>query len=526
MASRAAHVFFWLCLAVTFVTLRFDNSDRLYFLGDDNLVAFLVEDINTSGHWQPDWYRARAGLKIDAYFEQENTRTDLPHDHHYNFTAQILSGAALLKTARALGSDVHVPALLHHLAFFWETVSLLCVIGAARHLGGAPLARVAALLYTVFPLAVQGSHYARPDALLTAMGSAILWLSLLHDRMKPTAWIAANAGVLAFAIVGKASQLMLGIFPALAFMHMLVSTAPGSNRLSRVLIQGTALAFSIGALVSITFALADIRWHDFILSTQQIMLYYNNPSPPDGLAHYSWFAQCANILHYFHATLGAPWLLAMAIGTVSLWSKHRFAAAVLALPIFLFTVYFASVPAFFDRSFTSSSSAFVLLAAAGIGHLTAHITRPRRSAILTLLVAMAFSYQPILISADLYTDHLGKHRSEQRLAFQKTLKSEWPGFWLKNVARSDIFGRALPEKPPNNPRIYVVEDFNDWNSTQYVQQLRDNGFVAVTVFTGDFAHVPTSSLHTVHEAARYHYLVRRDEWPASKAIPTPQPAAQ
>jgi hypothetical protein len=56
MASRAAHVFFWLCLAVTFVTLRFDNSDRLYFLGDDNLVAFLVEDINTSGHWQPDWY--------------------------------------------------------------------------------------------------------------------------------------------------------------------------------------------------------------------------------------------------------------------------------------------------------------------------------------------------------------------------------------------------------------------------------------------------------------------------------------
>lgn len=59
----------------------------------------------------------------------------------------------------------------------------------------------------------------------------------------------------------------------------------------------------------------------------------------------------------------------------------------------------------------------------------------------------------------------------------------------------------------------MLEDLNDWNSRDYRQQLLDNGFVQVAEFTGDFADMPTNSLITVHEAARFHYFVRRDEWP-------------
>jgi hypothetical protein len=52
---------------------------------------------------------------------------------------------------------------------------------------------------------------------------------------------------------------------------------------------------------------------------------------------------------------------------------------------------------------------------------------------------------------------------------------------------------------------------NDWNSRAYLQKLRDNGFVEIAKFDGDFADMPTNSLITVHEAAHFVYFVRADE---------------
>lgn len=510
---------FWLCLATAFTTLRWDNSDRLYFLADDNVVAWLADDIQRTGNWQPDWYRAAAGVKRDEYFERESANFDIPHEHHYNFTAQILAGAIVVKLAHAVGIEASTASLLHHLSFFWDCLSLLCVIGAAYQIGNAPLARIAAVLYAFFPLAVQGAHYARPDALLTAVGSASLWLALLYSRWPAHRWLMVNALVLAIGILGKASQLMMGIFPALAFLHALQTGPVWQRAWSRLFLQGLALLVSIITLLSLAFAACDISWHDFIVSTQSIMLYYQHPSPQDTLEHHSWASQLLNILHYFYATLGAPWLLTMVLGGVALWRTQRFTSLVLAVPLLIFTAYFASVPAFFDRNFCSSAAAIVLLAAAGIRWM---IDKTKQytvtAAVVSVALALMVSYQTITINYQLYTDHLNQHHNDDRLAFQKQLKEGWPGFWLKSVDRSDLFGRSLPERPAKTPRIYVVEDFNDWNSRDYAQQLRDNGFVQIAEFTGDFANIPTSSLLTVHEAARFRYFIRRDEWPVDKPL--------
>jgi hypothetical protein len=127
-----------------------------------------------------------------------------------------------------------------------------------------------------------------------------------------------------------------------------------------------------------------------------------------------------------------------------------------------------------------------------------------------LLIAL-FNVSPITISYHLQTDHLREHQNDGRLAFQKALLKQWPTFWIKNVDRSELFSRSFPVKPPKNPRIYVVEDFNDWNSREYAQQLRNNGFVQIAEFEGDFHAIPTSSLLTVHEAARFRYFIRQDE---------------
>ena len=54
---------------------------------------------------------------------------------------------------------------------------------------------------------------------------------------------------------------------------------------------------------------------------------------------------------------------------------------------------------------------------------------------------------------------------------------------------------------------------NDWNSRDYLKKLRDNGFVEIARFDGDFAGMPTNSLITVHEAACFVYFIRADEMP-------------
>ena len=102
--------------------------------------------------------------------------------------------------------------------------------------------------------------------------------------------------------------------------------------------------------------------------------------------------------------------------------------------------------------------------------------------------------------------------------FQKQLKQDWSNktgmdYWFKNIDTKELFSQTLPEKPEKNPRIYIAEDMNDWNSRDYLKKLRDNGFVEIARFDGDFAGMPTNSLITVHEAACFVYFIRADEMP-------------
>jgi hypothetical protein len=217
-------------------------------------------------------------------------------------------------------------------------------------------------------------------------------------------------------------------------------------------------------------------------------------------------------VHYFYATLGSPLCIALLLGAACLLKqRHLFILSLLCVPLLFFIAYFASVPAFFDRSFCPAAAAISLLAAIGIRELITLISNTIPVLITAPLLTALFNVQPIVINYHLQTDHLREHRNEDRLAFQKALLKQWPTFWIKNVDRADLFSRSFPVKPPKNSRIYVVEDFNDWNSGVYAQQLRDNYFVQIAEFEGDFHDVPTSSLLTVHEAARFRYFIRQEE---------------
>ncbi|MBK8101944.1 MAG: hypothetical protein IPK30_01170 [Cellvibrionales bacterium] len=168
----------WAATLFIFVALRLDTSPRTYFQIDDQIVVWAVDDAVNNGNWQPDWYRLGDQAAQQKGVPSTVVRDAPARDHHYNFSGHMLLSAAIVKPLRLFGIITPTIVLLHHIALFWDVVSLLFVVLAARLIGGSNLALCSAILYTIFPLAVQGSHYARPDALLTAMGSILLWLAL------------------------------------------------------------------------------------------------------------------------------------------------------------------------------------------------------------------------------------------------------------------------------------------------------------------------------------------------------------
>lgn len=510
----------WIALFALFFTLRFDTSTRNYFSVDDQVVVWLVDDAVNNSNWQPDWYRASKHAKNQARLAEAEVarQKDIPHDHHYNFSSHMLLSAVIIKPLRALGITTPTITLLHHIALVWDLLSFLLLIDIARRFGGQSLAMCSAIIYAVFPLAVQGSHYARPDAFLTAMGSAILWLALQKDAVKHWRWLLTNGLVVGLATGGKTSQLMMGIFPALASgMALLDRTQWRVNTLLRIAADGLVLFLLIAAVLAVMFFFANMSAQDFWLSTKSIQLYYQNPTPPDTLEYYSYSAQLLKTLHYFYATLGWPLLLACCAGITALFREKKTVPLILlTIPPLFFLLYFASLPAFFDRSYCPLAASIVLLAAIGITSTINLIPKLPAGCFFVVMTTLLTCWKPIVIQYHLQTDHLREHHNRDRLAFQKKLKQDWSNktgvdYWMKEIDTHELFSQTLPEKASKNPRIYIAEDMNDWNSRAYLQKLRDNGFVEIAKFDGDFSDMPTNSLITVHEAAHFVYFVRADE---------------
>ncbi|MBK8288779.1 MAG: glycosyltransferase family 39 protein [Cellvibrionales bacterium] len=511
---------FWILLLTVFFSLRLDTSERTYFQIDDQVVVWLVDDAVMNNNWQPDWYRPVRQSDYEKYLAVKNVDADLPHDHHYNFSAHILLSAAIIKPLRVIGTATPTIVLLHHIALVWDTLSLLFLILAARQLGGHSLALCSAIIYTVFPLAVQGSHYARPDAFLTAMGSAMLLLSLQKNTWIRWRWLLGNGLVLGLAVGGKASQLMLGIFPALASVAVLLNpTQRNGKTLATITLDGLVVLAWIAAVLALMFFIGDMTARDFFLSVQSVQLYYQNPKPPDTLEHYSYSAQLLKTLHYFYATLGWPLLSAFCAGIALLLRDRKFTPLILlAAPPLFFLLYFSSLPAFFDRSYCPLAAGIVLLAAMGVTSTINLIPNLPARYFFIVITTLLACWKPAVIQYHLQTDHLREYHNRDKLAFQKQLKQDWSNktgmdYWFKNIDTKELFSQTLPEKPEKNPRIYIAEDMNDWNSRDYLKKLRDNGFVEITRFDGDFAGMPTNSLITVHEAARFVYFIRADEMP-------------
>jgi hypothetical protein len=325
---------------------------------------------------------------------------------------------------------------------------------------------------------------------------------------------------------------MLGIIPAVACCAPLLGKQQrNSKTLFAITTNGIALLLCVCVVLQMMFIAGDMSARDFWLSVRSVQLYYQNPQPPDVLEHYSYISQLTNILTYLCKTLGWLFILSFLLGVTHVWKKYKkITALILTLPILFFILYFSSITAFFDRSFCALASPIILLTAIGIialqQHLQKHLPKYSPHIALTILATLLVCWRPMVIQYHLQTNLLRSHHNDKRLAFQQQLKQEWSekyakDFWIKNIDRRDIFSQKIHQPPAGNPRIYMVEDLNDFNSKQYLQKLRDNGFISIAQYDGAFADMPTNSLITAHEAAHFVYFVRQQDMQATSHLPSP-----
>lgn len=495
-----------------FVALRFDPSDRRYFGIDDLVVVALVDRAVTQQHWQPDWYavseqHAFTNSTILAAGEQERQRLQQNHPHHYNFAAHISSAGLLTLVARQLGFTGETTALLHHLALFYDALACLVLAALAQRLWGSRAALLAAASYAVLPLAVQSSHYARPDALLGLQAVTMLWLA--HIMLTARHWwtLCVAAGVLlGAATITKASSLLYGIWPLLSFIYLLWNR---QRSLIQLLLGGLLLLACASAVVILYFNAVGIDYRDFIASTQSIQHYYQNPLPPDLRADSSSLGHAQHMVSYLLHTLGAVWLSLVLIASIWLTRRQTANALLLVLPLLLISGYFISMPTFFDRSLLPLMPAYCLLLVAGGLAVSASLTRRQHSACAVILLLALIV--PGSLSLTLQR-HIGTGISAERKVFQQQLLQQMRqqtsiDLWIKTSSLIEQQQQQLPVLNNTQPRLYVIAHYNDPNSDHYLQLLHRVGWQQVGHYRGDFADLPTCSLHIAHEAAHYYYFI-------------------
>lgn len=502
-------------ILVIFFSLRLDSSGRHYFGIDDLVVVTLVDKARYENNWQPDWLMDVDPSKVSDKVRQANqaefARIEADNAHHYNFAAHISLSSAIAVALDQFGIVINTTKLVRALAVFWDSASLLLLAWFTYKMLGVKAALITTLCYSVLPLAVQSSHYARPDTLLCFQ--ALLLINLSSDllskktRLQFIAVSCLTGAVMGFATATKASSLLYGVFPLATFLYLLVNKRAN---LITLLVSGVALLATFGISVSAYFTCVNISWNDFIESIRIIQHYYQAPKPPDIRYDPSTWGHITHAGNYLIGSLGWGWLSLSGIGAAAIYIQQRHLFWTLLLPALLLTSYYFCQSVFFDRSLLVVLPITCMLVSAGV-LAVARLSSPLSNSLLIMAITFCLVWPATQLSWQLQ-QHIGKSLSDSRYNYQQQLlkaqreQTEVP-LWLKWVDRMDIFHHALPSQHNPHPRLYVVEHFNDPQSDRYLEFLHEQGFVQVGYYRGDFAALPTSSLHIAHEAAHFYYFI-------------------
>jgi hypothetical protein len=513
-------------ITVLFFWSRLDLSHYIYYIGDGDAIVDLIRLMLASHVWDPNWTRL-----LDVVHPQKELLPFIempkPGESFYHMAGYMMMGAVLCQMLAMIGlGDVPIQMVLHVLNLVIQAgaVCLLYVIG--KKSGNRLHGIFAATLFVLFPLAMLEAHYERPESWLCLLTTACLYCSL-QFRTAPLRTSAIIGLLIGLSVATKASQLFLGLIPALLLLPLWLTPSDKTlvQRSIRVVTCGAALCFCLSLALAINTPFIPENLAATIAGVKHLATFYATPTYPYAQVQYHYFQQLYVSLRYFWFTLGSAWCFFFGAGLVAIAWQYRTASAVqkdyylaLSVPVLLFFFYSALQVNFIERNFSPWQGAICLISAQGMLWLWQWSKNALSRVIhvgICAVAVVALAYTPAKIDF-IVLQHYIRHRdTPPRIAFQESLRSDFPGFWIKNVYPDFKGTGKAPEKPGKAPRIYQIDDINDHWTKSALQKLETQGFRQVAVYCSEFSDMSANSLTIYHAAAKNHYYVREDEWPDS-----------
>jgi len=478
----------------------------------------MIRLILSSHDWDPNWPRIINNIHIQP---ELLPYANLPKvgEYLYNMSGYVIVAASVCKIIYSLGfTQIPIQTILHGLNVVVQTLTVFLLFSIGKKLNGRALGLLAATFFTVFPLAVLEAHYERIESWLCLLATATLYCSFSF-RTAPLRQSFLIGALIGLALVTKVNLLYLGFIPAILLVNFWLDTTSGS------LAQRNKKFGSYGALVITGILLAASINSPYLMrhipetieATKNLANFYMTPEYPYAEEHYSYFSQLLVCLRYFWFTLGPLWCIFAVAGLLT-YKKNSEFYWMLTVPLLCFIFFSALQVNFFERNYSPLEGYICLIAALGVFYIqqwSKHFLTNSAIRIFTPpVIVFSMLYTPLKLDTDVVSHYMKNSDKPPRNAFQEILKNDFPGFWIKNISVVYKDKHPTPERPPKAPRIYQLDDLNDHWSRDALLALQTQGFKKVAIYCSEFSHLPPNTFTIYHAAAKNHYFVREDEWPA------------
>jgi len=346
----------------------------------------------------------------------------------------------------------------------------------------------------------------------------------------PARYTALIGVLIGLSAATKTNQLFLLMLPALLLLHFQLTSATGTaaQKIQKMFALGFLVLFCTSVTVYIHTPFLITHANEVIAGLKDQANFYSTANYPYSEEHYSFLNQLFVSFRYYWFTLGSLWCLFLLTGTALLVkefaenpSSKKIINLMVVLPILFLFFFSALLIVFAERTLSSIEGLLCLVTAFGFVRSMQQLEKIKSTKkifpVLTAAIILVMLFTPLRIDY-LFVDHYIKHPDKpQRVAFQDILKKDFQKFWIKNVYYSFKIQQQLPEKPEKAPRIYQIDDLNEHWTKNYLALLEQNGFRRIGVYCSEFFDMPPNTLTIYHAAAKNHYYVRADEWPAEIA---------
>ena len=391
VATILVSVLLPLLLIAATVMFRAVGIKKFASLYDEQITRAVATDI-WKGDLRNNWKYANvpAPFRIDCY----------------NFSSYMY--------ADALAAGPHAARPLIRERIFSAVLGSLAVVlfyFIALHFFGLKTALAALGVMSVFPLLVQDSHYARPEAFATFLCAVVYLLSIpLLRSARSWRYLAASSFCCGLLIACKVSFIPLAMIPLVC----IIAKKGISWRTAGV----WALFVAAGAFAGVPDAFFHplAFWHGFQMLRHQ----YAHEHPPHSLINSRF---CFPLLwRYFWQTTGPVCCLLCVIGVGALlWQRRYLRFVLFAAPVLLYVGLFSIQRTFFERNLSHVAPLMAILCGVGLVWVTDRLPARVRNVAFAGILACALIV-PTFVSAKLVFKAMRIRPEDRAKAYENSLQ--------------------------------------------------------------------------------------------------------